>query len=96
MRDVLRKWTPREKYVKHHNFPTNFCFSLSLECSGEISRQATESAHPRINSGSSQNAGTGSGLGSGSGSGSRGRGGGRVLFFFSHFFCFVFFVIILL
>ena len=46
MRDVLRKWTPREKYVKHQNFTTHFCLSLSLECSGEISRQSAESAYP--------------------------------------------------
>ena len=49
MRDVLRKWMPREKYVKHQNFPTHFCLSLSLECSGEISRQSAKSAYP-INS----------------------------------------------
>ena len=49
MRDVLRKWTPRENYVIHQNFPTHFCLSLSLECCGEISRQSAESAYP-INS----------------------------------------------
>ena len=49
VRDVLRKWTPREKYVKYQNFPTNFDLLLSLECSGEISRKSVESAYP-INS----------------------------------------------
>ena len=49
MRDVLRKWTPREKYVKYQNFPTHFGLLLSLECSGEISRKSVESAYP-INS----------------------------------------------
>jgi len=39
MREVLRKWTPREKCVKYQNFPTHFGLSLSLECSGEISRK---------------------------------------------------------
>ena len=49
MLDVLRKRIPREKYVKDQNFPTLFRLSLSLECSGEISRQSAESAYP-INS----------------------------------------------
>ena len=49
MQDVLRKWTPRKKYVKYQNFPTQFCLLLSLECSGEISRKSVESAYP-INS----------------------------------------------
>ena len=49
MRDVLRKWTPREKCVKYQNFPTHFGLSLSLECSGEISRQSVKSTYP-INS----------------------------------------------
>ena len=49
MRDVLRKWTPREKYVKYQNFPTHFGLSLYLECCGEISRQSVKSAYP-INS----------------------------------------------
>ena len=49
MRDVLRKWTPCEKYVKYQNFPTHFGLLLSLECSGEISRKSVESAYP-INS----------------------------------------------
>ena len=44
MGDVLRKWTPREKYVSQH-----FDLLLSLECSGEISRKFVESAYP-INS----------------------------------------------
>ena len=49
MRDVLRKWTGREKYVKYQNFPTPFSLLLSLECSGEISRKSVEYAYP-INS----------------------------------------------
>ena len=49
MRDVLRKWTPHEKYVKYQNFPTHFGLLLSLECSGEISRKSVESTYP-INS----------------------------------------------
>ena len=49
MRDLLRKWTPREKYVKYQNLPTQFDLLLSLECSGEISRKFVESAYP-INS----------------------------------------------
>ena len=46
---MLRKWTPREKYVKYRNFLTHFGLLLSLECSGEISRKSVESAYP-INS----------------------------------------------
>ena len=46
---MLRKWTPRKKYVKYQNFPTLFDLLLSLECSGEISRKSVESAYP-INS----------------------------------------------
>ena len=49
MRDVLRNWTPREKYAKYQNLPTHSDLSLSLECSGEISRQSVKSAYP-INS----------------------------------------------
>jgi len=49
MRDVLHKWTPREKCVKYQNFPTHFGLSLSLECSGKISRKSVKSAYP-INS----------------------------------------------
>ena len=49
MRDLLRKWTPREKYDKYQNFTTHFGLLLSLECSGEISRKSVESAYP-INS----------------------------------------------
>ena len=49
MRDMLRKWTPREKYVKYQNFPTHFGLLLSLECSDEVSRKCVESAYP-INS----------------------------------------------
>ena len=49
VRDLLRKWTPRENDVKYQNFPTHFGLLLSLECSGEISRKSVESAYP-INS----------------------------------------------
>ena len=35
MRGLLRKWTPRDKYFKYHDFPTH-PFSLFLECFGEI------------------------------------------------------------
>ena len=49
MRDVLRKWTPREKYVKYQNFPTLFGSLLSLECPSEISEKSVESPYP-INS----------------------------------------------
>ena len=45
MRDVLDKWMLREKYVKYQNFPTPFGLSLSLECSGKISRQSVKSAY---------------------------------------------------
>jgi len=48
MQDVLRKLTPREKYVKYPDFPTHFRLSLLLECSGEISK-FVKSAYP-INS----------------------------------------------
>ena len=34
---MLRKWTPREKYVKYQNFMTQFGLLLSLECSDEVS-----------------------------------------------------------
>ena len=49
MRDVLRKWTPLEKYFKYQNFPTHFRCSLSLKGFGEISRKSVESTYP-INS----------------------------------------------
>ena len=49
MRDVLRKWTPWGKGVKYQNFPTHFALSLTLQCSGEISRQSVKSTYP-INS----------------------------------------------
>ena len=49
MRDVLRKWTPQGNCVKYQNFPTLFGLSLSLECSGKISRQSINSTYP-INS----------------------------------------------
>ena len=37
------------KYVKYQNFPTQFGFLLSLECSDEVLRKSVESACP-INS----------------------------------------------
>ena len=46
MQDALRKSTPREKYVKYQNFLTHFGLTLSLECSGEISRQSVKSTYP--------------------------------------------------
>ena len=49
MQDALRKSTPREKCVKYQNFPTQFGLSLSLECSGEISRESVKFTYP-INS----------------------------------------------
>ena len=49
MRDVLRKWTLREKYVKYQNFPRRFGLLLSLMCSDGVSRKSVESAYP-INS----------------------------------------------
>ena len=45
MRDVMRNWTLREKYFENKNFPTQFCFSLSLECFGEISRESVKSTY---------------------------------------------------
>ena len=38
----------REKCDKYQHFPTHFGFSLSLECSGEISRQSVKSTYPII------------------------------------------------
>ena len=49
MQDALRKSTPRETCAKHENFPRHFGLTLSLECSGEISRQSVQSTYP-INS----------------------------------------------
>ena len=49
MRDVLRKWTPREKYVKYQHFSTALGSLLSLECPREISEKSVESPYP-INS----------------------------------------------
>ena len=46
VQDVLRKWTPREIYVKYQNFPTQFGLLLSLECSVKISRKSVESSYP--------------------------------------------------
>ena len=46
VQDVLRKWTPREIYVKYQNFPTQFGLLLSLECSVKISRKSFESSYP--------------------------------------------------
>jgi len=37
------------KSVKYQNFPKHYGLSLSLECSGEISRKSVKSAYP-INS----------------------------------------------
>ena len=34
VRDVLRKWTPRKKYVQYQNFPTHFGLLLSLDVLG--------------------------------------------------------------
>ena len=48
-RDIVRKWTPREKYDKYQHFLTNFGLLLSVECSDEVSRKSVESAYP-INS----------------------------------------------
>ena len=45
MRDVLRKWTPCEKYVKYQNLPTHFGFLLCLECSEEVLRKHGDSAY---------------------------------------------------
>ena len=49
MRDVLRKWTPRKTVLNIPHFPAHFGLSMSLECSGEISRQSVKSTYP-INS----------------------------------------------
>ena len=38
----------REKCDKYQHFPTHFGLSLSLECSGEISRQSVKSTYPII------------------------------------------------
>ena len=43
---MLLKWTPQENCVKYQNLPTHFGLSLSLECSGEMSRQSVKSAYP--------------------------------------------------
>ena len=45
MRDVMRNWTLREKYFENKNFPTYFCFSLSWEYFGEISRESVKSTY---------------------------------------------------
>ena len=45
MPDVLHKQTPRENCVKYQDFSTQVGLSLSLECSGEISRQSVKSAY---------------------------------------------------
>ena len=42
MREVLRKRTPREKYFKYQNFPTQFRFLLFQECFGEIWRESVD------------------------------------------------------
>ena len=41
----MRNWTLREKYFENKNFPTYFCFSLSLEYLGEISRESVKSTY---------------------------------------------------
>ena len=41
----MRNWTLREKYFENKNFPTHFCFSLSLEYLGEISRESVKSTY---------------------------------------------------
>jgi len=49
MRDVLRKWTPREKYFNYQNsenFLTTFRQSLSRECFSEISGKSVKSVYP--------------------------------------------------
>ena len=43
MQDVMRNWTQWEKYFGNKNFPTHFCFSLSSEYFGEISRESVKS-----------------------------------------------------
>ena len=47
-RDIVRKWTPREKYDKYQHFLTNFGLLLSVECSDEVSRKSVEFAYPII------------------------------------------------
>ena len=44
-RGVLRKWTPRDKYFKHQNFPTHFRLSLFLKCFGEVWRKSDKSIY---------------------------------------------------
>ena len=46
MRLVLRKWTPRVKYFKYQNFPTDFRLSLFLICFGQIWRKSVKSIYP--------------------------------------------------
>ena len=46
MQDALCKSTPQETCVKYQNFPTRFGLSLSLECSGKISRQSVKYTYP--------------------------------------------------
>ena len=43
---VLRKWTPRVKYFKKQNFPTDFRLSLFLICFGQIWRKSVKSIYP--------------------------------------------------
>ena len=45
MQDASRKSTPQEKCVKYQSFPAQFGLSLSLECSGKISRQSVKSTY---------------------------------------------------
>ena len=46
---MLRKQSPREKYFENQNSLPPFCLSLSLESSGQISRQSIKTTYP-INS----------------------------------------------
>ena len=49
---MLRKWTPQDKYFSFQNFPTQFHFSLFLECCGEIWRKlVTKYLHLSIEEG---------------------------------------------
>ena len=45
MGDVMHNWMLWEKYFENKNFPTYFCFSLSLECFDEISRESVKSTY---------------------------------------------------
>ena len=49
VRDMLWKWSPREKYFKYQNFLKRFCSSLFQECFGQILRKSFKYTCP-INS----------------------------------------------